>query len=138
MMGVKAKPALRGEPVDRVRVRLPWPPSNNNYYAVVRGRKVLGRAGRAYREAVALACMAEAGGHVTGRVRAEIFAYPKDRRRFDLDNLLKAILDAAQHAGLYADDSQIDSLEVHRCGPNGAAGVVLILQGGRPGWDGRR
>jgi len=31
-----------------------------------------------------------------------------------LDNLLKAVQDALQHAGVYRSDSQIDRLEVER------------------------
>jgi len=41
-------------------------------------------------------------------------AFPPDRRRRDLDNLLKSVLDALEHAGLYADDSQIDLLVTRR------------------------
>jgi len=42
-------------------------------------------------------------------------AFPPDRRRRDLDNLLKSVLDALEHAGVYADDSQVDLLVVRRC-----------------------
>ncbi len=41
-------------------------------------------------------------------------AFPPDRRRRDLDNLLKSVLDALEHAGVYADDSQIDLLVTKR------------------------
>ena len=41
-------------------------------------------------------------------------AFPPDRRRRDLDNLQKPLLDALQHAGVYEDDSQIDLLVSRR------------------------
>jgi crossover junction endodeoxyribonuclease RusA len=54
-----------------------------------------------------------------------ITACPPDNRRRDLDNLLKATLDAMQHAGLYDDDSQIDSLKITR-GPVEKPGCLRI------------
>lgn len=37
-----------------------------------------------------------------------------DRRRRDLDNILKALFDALTHAGLWLDDSQIDFISISR------------------------
>lgn len=48
------------------------------------------------------------------RIRMEVVAYPPDKRRRDLDNLGKSLLDSLQHAGLYQDDSQIDYLSFER------------------------
>jgi len=41
-------------------------------------------------------------------------AFPPDRRRRDLDNIAKPVLDALEHAGVYLDDSQIDLLLTQR------------------------
>jgi len=43
-----------------------------------------------------------------------IEAFPPDKRRRDLDNLIKAIQDSLQYAGVYEDDSQIDYLTIKR------------------------
>lgn len=51
---------------------------------------------------------------LTGRLAVTIHAFPPDRRRRDLDNLMKALLDSLEHAGVYEDDSQIDMLQVFR------------------------
>lgn len=48
------------------------------------------------------------------RLSLTIDAYPPDRRKRDLDNILKSLLDALQHAGIYSDDSQIDILKISR------------------------
>ena len=37
-----------------------------------------------------------------------------DRRRRDIDNVGKALLDALQHAGCFDDDEQIDVLHIER------------------------
>ena len=50
-----------------------------------------------------------------GRLGIFIKAYPPDHRARDLDNLLKAPLDALKHAGVISDDSLIDQLFIVRC-----------------------
>ena len=55
-------------------------------------------------------------------------AYPPDRRRRDLDNLLKCTQDSLAHAGVYEDDSQIDVLVVVRCNPVPSGRVTVRLQ----------
>jgi crossover junction endodeoxyribonuclease RusA len=52
--------------------------------------------------------------------------HPPDRRRRDLDNILKALLDALQYGGAYQDDSQIDSLQVVRS-KSVPGGKVMVL-----------
>ena len=49
-----------------------------------------------------------------GRIALAMDAFPPDRRRRDLDNLQKPVLDALQHAGVYEEDSQIDLLITRR------------------------
>lgn len=49
-----------------------------------------------------------------GRVSVFITMTAKDRRRWDLDNRLKAVQDCLQIAGVLKDDSQIDELWITR------------------------
>ena len=49
-----------------------------------------------------------------GKLSVAILASPPDNKRRDLDNLLKSLLDALQHAGVYKDDNQIDQLQIAR------------------------
>ena len=48
------------------------------------------------------------------RLKIFLIAYPPDKRKRDIDNLLKAVIDALQHASVFPDDSQIDDLHIIR------------------------
>jgi crossover junction endodeoxyribonuclease RusA len=63
------------------------------------------------------------------RLRVDIVATMPDRRRRDLDNLLKALLDALQHARVFFDDEQIDALSVRRNGCAKPGGVEVTIEG---------
>lgn len=98
-----------------VSLTLPYPPSINHYYARNRNGSVrLGDAGRSYRLEVWAKTRQKGLKRLLGPLAVEIEAYPPDRRVRDLDNLLKAVLDALQHAGAYENDSQIDRLTITR------------------------
>jgi crossover junction endodeoxyribonuclease RusA len=120
-------------------IRLPYPPSVNNYWAsrvVARpGRKpfvhtFLGGAGKRFRVDVRAAVL-ERFGHLVrtrARVAVRLEVHPPDRRLRDLDNVLKAVLDALTHAGVWADDGQIDRLEVVRREPVGGGLVDVSIE----------
>ena len=63
----------------------------------------------------------------TGRLDVHIAVYPPDKRKRDLDNLPKSILDSLQHAGIYEDDSQIDKLTVERMAIRKGGEVVVTI-----------
>ena len=107
-------------------IALPWPPSVNHYWERNRNGSVrVGQAGRAYRDTVGWKCRQERISGLRGRLAVSIKASPPDRRKRDLDNLLKAILDALQHGGAYEDDSQIDELTIKRLPPS-TPGFVTV------------
>lgn len=108
-------------------VELPWPPSMNHYWRSVPGRGVLVSAeGRLYRQAVcAQVLIQRAAKKLAGRLEVAIYAFPPDRRRRDLDNLLKSCLDALTHAGVWLDDQQIDVLSIRR-GSASKGGCVTV------------
>lgn len=100
-------------------LNLPYPPSVNHYYRHVGPRTLISREGREYRTQVCgLLTPADGNGirkpPAGGRIALAMDAFPPDRRRRDLDNLQKAVLDSLEHARVYLDDSQIDLLAVRR------------------------
>lgn len=103
-----------------MKLILPFPPSVNHYYRRVGPRTLISREGREYRRAIC-GLLAPGSGQgirkppADGRIALAMDAFPPDRRRRDLDNLLKCTQDSLMHAGLFADDSQIDLLLVRRC-----------------------
>ena len=99
---------------------LPWPPTVNSYWR----HKVIGKIatvyvsqeGQAYRKAVNL-CLLEHGVKTYALerdLRVEIEVFPPDRRKRDLDNLLKSLLDSLTHAQVWKDDNQIADLRIYR------------------------
>lgn len=92
---------------------LPWPPSVNTYWRRVNNRTILSAKAREYRANVTADAVA-ARRFGTARLAISIVASPPDRRARDLDNLSKGILDALAHAGVFADDSQVDDLRITR------------------------
>ena len=112
-------------------VRLPYPPSVNHYWRHSRGKVYLSAEGREYRQGVA-----DAIGRVrplVGPVVLRLLVHPPDKRRRDLDNVLKAILDALEHAGAVRDDSQVEMLHVRRKDPRPPRGYVEVWCREMPG-----
>lgn len=62
---------------------------------------------------------------LSGRLAIQIKATPPDKRRRDLDNILKSLLDSITHAGVIIDDSQFDAISILRM-PNTSPGKVEI------------
>ena len=113
---------------------LPWPPTVNTMWRSPRtgplaGRTLLSEDGRKYRREVQrLAVVQRWPTHdARQRLRVRIVAHMPDRRRRDLDNLLKAALDSLTHAGVMADDSQIDALSIERADETVVGGCLQVL-----------
>jgi len=109
-------------------IELPFPPSVNHYYRRVGVRTLISREGRRYRTVVMARLAARRSPPLRGRLKASIVLYPPDRRHFDLDNRLKALLDALEHAGVYENDGQIDALEITRGPVMRGGGVVVSIE----------
>lgn len=109
---------------------IPFPPSANSYFRGGNGRRgyFIPKEVKAFRDAVAIIVAAERIKPLAGRLSLEIRLFGPNRRKFDIDNRIKAVNDALQHAGCFADDEAIDKLSVERGAIiKGGACKVLIL-----------
>jgi len=97
--------------VREVSFDLPFAPSLNRYYRHVGPRVLISREGRLYRRMV----VSRLGGlfkKFSEAVSLSLDCYPPDRRRRDVDNILKCLLDSLVGAGVIEDDSLVKRLHV--------------------------
>jgi crossover junction endodeoxyribonuclease RusA len=116
-----------------ITLHLPYPPTCNTFWRhiVYRGqpRTLISEAGRKYQRVVAqMALFQYAGVFPTQRLRVDVIVYPPDRKRRDLDNLGKSLLDSLTKAGVWGDDAQIDSLHFERGDVRKGGGVTVCVR----------
>lgn len=112
-----------------ISLDLPWPKTINHLYGQARnGRKFIRPAGVAFRQAVCEIVARMGVKTLEGRVSVFIYAFPPDKRKRDLDNVLKQLGDSLTYAGIYFDDSQIDDLRIIRrpVEKGGRLSVVIV------------
>lgn len=102
-----------------IRLTLPWPPTINHYWkskAIGRGivKVYVAQKGRLYRDRVVSQIARMNLEKLEGRLSVHIDAFPPDRRKRDLDNIPKCVLDSLTEAKVWKDDEQIDRLSIER------------------------
>jgi len=108
-------------------VTLPWPPTVNHYWGRRRGgRLFLTAKARAFRDVVALELACTQDGPPDGWVRLDIIAHPPDKRKRDIDNIEKPLLDALEHAGAFENDYQVSDLRIRRRCDGTPRGTVRV------------
>ncbi len=113
----------------RLQFDLPYPPSVNHYWRRVGARTLISRQGRVFRESVCSLLALRRLHPLDGWLKVHLQIFPPDRRRRDVDNIQKPVLDALQHAGVYHDDFQIVSLCTDRLEPReGGQLIVTVTQ----------
>lgn len=115
-------------------LKLPYPPTINNYYGKTRtGQVFIVEAGRVFRTQVVefLRSIPEGFGTLGKEKRLQVWteAFVPDRRRRDMDNLKKPLLDALTHAGVWEDDCQIDDCRIVRMPGVHKGGYVRVHVG---------
>jgi crossover junction endodeoxyribonuclease RusA len=96
---------------------LPLPPSVNHYWGSRGNRRFVNKAGKEFKlkvqEYVLEYRVPKLG---TARLQMTVTLHPRDKRKQDIDNRIKALWDAlsGNGAGVFDDDEQIDILLVQR------------------------
>lgn len=102
----------------KLKFSIPWPPSVNKYWLLKpNGSRYLSPAAKDFRDQVGWIVAANKdlqGAFMSGAVCVGIVQHPPDGRIRDIDNVLKAVLDALTHAGVWSDDQQVSYLSVRR------------------------
>ena len=114
-----------------IYLELPFPPTVNSYYSKTQRGIYISRKGREFRDMCADECHEQNayGLLLFDRLQVDVILYPPDRRRRDLDNYMKALLDSLTQAKVWEDDEQVDNLIIHRGKiiPRGKCAVRLQL-----------
>ena len=91
------------------------PPTVNHLYLQRGGRRYKSPDGRAYQEQVCADMRRQWGqAPYSGHTELRITYLTRDKRRWDIDNRVKALQDCLVLAGVLKDDSQIRRLVVER------------------------
>lgn len=95
---------------------MPYPPSVNGYWKPFRNRIILSKRGREYRKDAleSLSKQGLQGELIESNVIVSIILNPPSKRRYDVDNYCKGILDALTHAEFWRDDEQVYKLIISK------------------------
>lgn len=120
-----------------VLLELPYPPSVNHYKKA--GALVTTKNGKLYQRRINTDETKQYYWQVWAKIRSQgvkslgsatidmtIGVYPPDKRKRDLDGILKVLLDSMQRAGLFDDDYQVAKLLVERCSVFSPEGKVIV------------
>ena len=111
----------------KVWLDLPFPPSMNTYWRNFRGRTVLSKAGRQFKADVSEYVINNNIPKFGDRkLKVTMILRPRDKRKVDIDNRIKAVFDSLEDAGVFDDDFQIDHIEMIRGEPI-KGGLIRVL-----------
>lgn len=127
-----AKKRTQSDEAKPIVLTLPYPPSVNKYWRRVGNRTVLSRPARNFRVCVKDAWLVQKwvyGLRTLGPVAVQVkmIVEPPDKRKRDLDNVLKAVLDAIEAAGIIDDDAQVRRLIVEFTEPTGNGAIHVTI-----------
>ena len=110
-------------------LNLPLPPSVNSYRTIFRNRMNISKAGKEFKAQVANYVVEYKVPKLgSARLEMKVVLYPRDRRKQDIDNRIKALWDALGDAGVFDDDEQIDVLMIERGEIKKGGGCLVMLE----------
>jgi len=111
-------------------IKLPWPPSVNQWKSPFKGRMILTKKGRDYRKEVH-ALMDSYGisnEMISDRLRVTLYLTPPTARKFDIDNFCKSPFDALTTCGFWLDDELIDELRIKKMPKSKGGSITLKIE----------
>jgi len=98
-----------------ITLKLPYPPSVNNYWLASGHRRYISKRGKEFKDHVAWYCKEHKVSSFGGvDVEVHIVIHPRSKILMDIDNCAKAILDSVEGAGIVFDDKQVVRLVIER------------------------
>jgi len=99
-----------------IELELPWPPSVNHYYGRHGNRTFIAKRGVEYREIVNSIFKRKYPDMepIDSLVKLRCLFFSPDKRKRDLGNLDKCLLDALTKAGVWEDDYLVDDQRFRR------------------------
>lgn len=117
--------------MNSIKLRLPFPPSLNATYRWGRGNWYKTKAATDYTWMVKQAFLTKQirGFEADKPLKLTVNAYPADKRKHDVDNILKVLMDSLQTAKVYDNDCQVKILHVEMTmfAPKGESSFVDIV-----------
>lgn len=110
-----------------IQLLLPFPPSVNHYWGQSGKHRFIGKRGKEFRMAVAEACVEANITPLDGPLTVHVALFPPDNRKRDIDNVLKPLLDACEHAGCFENDNQIAELHIVRQQVKKGGGCTILI-----------
>ena len=112
-----------------IQLLLPFPPSVNRLWRSGRGHVYPSKRYQEWRDRAAEAVRdAWSGATILGALSVEIRLYGDSRRRWDIDNRAKAVLDLLERMEVIGDDTQVHRLVLHRGPMRKGGGAWVIVQ----------
>ncbi|MBR0251160.1 MAG: RusA family crossover junction endodeoxyribonuclease [Synergistaceae bacterium] len=108
------------------------PPTINHLYRTFRNRRYKTAKAQAYQETVSgkLRCKWESKPPYLEPIELRITFITKDKRRWDIDNRVKALQDCLSMAGIIKDDKQVNILHVERHAGKKTATYIDVYRSG--------
>jgi crossover junction endodeoxyribonuclease RusA len=117
-----------------ITLRLPYPPSINNYWLASGHRRFISERGKKFKKAVAeyvLIKKVQSFGSVP--LEISIWIQPRSKVLMDIDNCIKPILDAMQDAGMFDNDRQVHQVSITRgLVKKGGGGCIVVVEDACP------
>ena len=118
----------------KIELFLPFPPSINSYYVKTRNGVFISASGKAYHKRVLEDIKEQCGPMIpiSIYVHLSVVLFMPDKRKRDLDNYMKPLLDSLTRCAFYEDDSLVNQLFVYRGAPQLCGSVFIRVSDAAP------